>query len=70
MVYDCSKDLAFDKNVKTLRKELERERGTFVFDPEQFKDRAHDFTVEGNRLSEEELLRYGKLATKLRAQFQ
>ena len=60
----------FDKNLKTLRRELERERGAFVFDPDSFKGQYAGFTVEAYRLTEAELHRYGRLATKLRQEFQ
>ena len=66
MVFDAQKDLKFDKNLKTLRRELAHSRGTFVFDPSDFNDQAQDFTIEGYRLSEVGLVEYAKLATQLR----
>ena len=37
LVYDCQSDLAFDKNVKMIRRELEQEVGSFVFEPDSLK---------------------------------
>ena len=37
MVYEAKKDLLFDKNLKTVRKELNHHMGQFIFDPEDFK---------------------------------
>ena len=56
----------FDKTLKTIRKEMDSDRGEFVFDPDDFKDIASTFEVESYRLPEEGLLEYAKLATKLR----
>ena len=66
MVYESLKDLQFDKNQKTLRKELNHSRGEFTFDPDDFKETAKTFTVESFRLPEDGLLEYAKLATRLR----
>jgi hypothetical protein len=38
MVYDGMADLKFDKNLKTIRKELTVDTGGFVFDPDSFKE--------------------------------
>ena len=38
MVYDAGEDLKFDRTLKVIRKELEHNRGQFVFDPADFKD--------------------------------
>ena len=37
MVYQAAEDLKFDKTLKTMRKELDHERGKFIFDPDDFK---------------------------------
>lgn len=70
MVFDSKNDLRFDKNLKALRKELDHNRGEFIFDPDSLRGEAADYTVEAYRMPEEELLQYAKLATKLRQQFQ
>ena len=70
MVFDASKDLKFDRNVKALRSELTHNRGTFAFDPSDFNGQSQNFTIEGYRLTEEGLKEYGKLATQLRRRFQ
>ena len=66
MVFDAAEDLKFDKTLKTIRKEMDSDRGQFVFDPDDFKEAAKSFEVESYRLPEEGLLEYGKLATQLR----
>ena len=69
MVFDAAEDLKFDKTLKTIRKEMDSDRGQFVFDPDDFKEAAKSFEVESYRLPEEGLLEYGKLATQLRQGF-
>ena len=68
-LYDGDKDLVWDKNLKTIRKEATRGGGEFVFDPDSLREEAKGFTVEAYRLGQDELLEYGKLATRLRAAF-
>ena len=69
MVYDGTKDLAFDKNLKVIRKQAAVDGGEFLFDPSSFKEEARTFSIESSKLSQEELLKFGKLATELRARF-
>lgn len=66
MVYNGEEDVRFDKNLKAIRKEVSQANGTFVFDPEDFKEDAKSFSVEAYRLPEEGLLEYARLATNLR----
>ena len=68
-LYDGDKDLVWDKNLKTIRKEANRGGGEFVFDPDSLREEAKGFTVEAYRLGQDVLLEYGKLATRLRADF-
>ena len=49
-IFDGQKDLQFDKNQKTLRGELNHNRGSFVFDPDDFKEESQSFAVESYRL--------------------
>ena len=69
MVYDGTKDLAFDKNLKVIRKQAAVDGGEFLFDPSSLKEEARTFSIESSKLSQEELLKFGKLATELRARF-
>ena len=69
MVYDATEDLRFDKNLKVIRKEVSQSGGKFLFDPEDFKVDAKSFRVAEYKLSEEGLLEYARLATRLRTQF-
>lgn len=66
MVYEGQKDLLFDKNQKTLRRELSHDRGQFVFDPEDFKGQSKNFKIESFRLPEDGLHEYARLASRLR----
>ena len=70
MVYEANKDLKFDKGLTMVRRELQTAGGQFIFDPADFKDMAAGFKVDDYRLPEEGLLEYGRIATKLRQQFQ
>ena len=70
MVYEAEKDNQFDKNLRVIRKELEHDRGQFVFDPDQYKNIAKQFEVESYRLPKEGLLEYARLASRIRSQFQ
>ena len=69
MVYQTAEDLKFDKTIKTIRNELDHNRGEFVFDPDQFKEVAQNFDVESYRLPEAGLLEYAKVTTRLRKEF-
>ena len=52
MVFDAAEDLKFDKTLKTIRKEMNSDRGQFVFDPYDFKEVAKSFEVESYWLPE------------------
>ena len=69
MVFDSTKDLAWDKTLKVIRRETNVRGGEFVFDPESFKEEARSFRLEAHRLSQQALVEYGKLATHLREHF-
>ena len=51
MVYDGTKDLAWDKNLKVIRKEANVQGGEFVFDPDSLKEEAKTFKLETHRIS-------------------
>ena len=51
MVYESSKDLIYDKSLKTIRKESSQRGGEFVFDPDSLREEAKGFRVETSRLS-------------------
>ena len=69
MVYQAAEDLKFDKTLKIIRKELEHDRGEFVFDPDHFKDVSKTFDIESFRLPKEGLLEYARVASRLRNLF-
>ena len=70
MIYDGMEDLRFDQNLQTFRKETSHARGSFIFDPEDFKEESKSFLVQPYQLPKEGLLEYAKLATQLRQKFQ
>ena len=51
MVYEGSKDLKWDKTLKTIRKEADFNGGEFIFDPDSLREEAKEFRVETSRLS-------------------
>ena len=51
MVYDGTKDLRFDRDLKTIRKEASVQGGEFVFDPDSLKEEAKTFRLDTSRLS-------------------
>ena len=51
MVFDGTKDLRFDRDLKTIRKEASVQGGEFVFDPDSLKEEAKTFKLETSRLS-------------------
>lgn len=55
MVYESSKDLRYDRSLKTIRKEVSQLGGEFVFDPDSLREEAKTFCVATSRLGEEEL---------------
>ena len=66
MVYEGNKDLKFDKSLKTIRKETNTSIGSFIFDPDSFKEQARFFNLKTYQLTQEELIHYAKLASRLR----
>ena len=69
MIYDSAPDLDFDKNLKKIRKEINRDPGQIIFDPSTYKSVETFLTMEANKLQAEEFEQYAILATDLRAQF-
>ena len=69
MIYDSAPDLDFDKNLKKIRKEINRDPGQIIFDPSTYKSVETFLTMEANKLQAIELEQYAIIATDLRAQF-
>ena len=69
MVYDATKDIHADKSLMTIRKEIAVTRGQFEFDPDSFKEEAKYFKIEDHYLSQEDLIDYAKIASRLRQEF-
>ena len=51
MVYDGTKDLNWDKNLKVIRTQTNVQGGEFVFDPDSLKDEAKMLRLDTYRLS-------------------
>ena len=67
--FDIEKDLDTDKVLKAVRKGSTRENGDFLFDPDLWKGKTEELTIDKYKLSEDELRLYGKTATEIRQRF-
>ena len=55
-----------DKYLKQIRKDVARQPGTLLFDPETFRDMSDELTLVRHALSQAQLLEYAKVASKVR----
>ena len=67
--FDIEKDLDTNKVLKAVRTGSTRENGVFLFDPDLWKGRTEELTIDNYKLSEDELRLYGKTATEIRQRF-
>lgn len=67
--FDIEKDLDTDKVLKAVRKGSTRQNGDFLFDPDLWKGKTEELTIDNYKLSEDELRLYGKTATEIRQRF-
>ena len=65
-VFDIEKDLASDNSLKAVQRMSTRKLGEVLFDPDEWKGKGDDLTIEYHKLSSGQLLNYAKLATKVR----
>ena len=68
-VFDIEKDLEKDKVLKAVRAGSNRESGEVIFDPDEWKGRSDELTIEQSKLSEGELWKYALMATEVRQKF-
>ena len=64
-VKDVEADILTDKTMQQIRRSSVRETGTLIFDPEEFKQQQEPLTIANYQLSREQLLKYGKKATRI-----
>ena len=69
-MFDIEKDLETDKVLKAVRKGSTRENGEFLFDPDLWKGKSDELTIEKCKLSDDELRAYAVMATEVRQKFQ
>ena len=65
-VFDIHKDLDADKALKAVRAGSVREKGTFLFDPDEWKRRGEELKIDQHTLQQDQLREYAVLASKLR----
>ena len=65
-VWDVEQDMMADKTLKQVRSVSVREPGELLFDPEAFREMGSELTIARHALSREQLLEYGRVATKVR----
>lgn len=68
-VFDIEKDLDTDKVLKAVRTGSIRDGGEILFDPDLWKGKDDELTIDGSKLPEDELRTYAKIATEVRQKF-
>ena len=68
-VFDIEKDLEADKTLKAVRLGATREKGELLFDPDEWKGKSEELTIDKCKLSIDELRVYAKIASELRTKF-
>jgi len=47
-IYDLQKDMEFDRNLKTIRKEVSHNTGSIIFNPDHYNGENFDFSLDKN----------------------
>ena len=68
-VYEHKADLVFNQKLADIRSAVTHDKGAYLFDTNEFLGQDFGNDLAAHRLPEEELIRYGELATKLREGF-
>ena len=68
-VFNIDLDVQSDSNIELVKKQLGSESSQLLFDPDEYRGNGEELTVLRQTLSEEELLRYAQMASRLRRQF-
>ena len=69
-VFDIEKDLVADKGLKAVRVGATRDDGEVLFDPDVWKGKGDELTINSCRLPEDELRTFAILATEVRQNLQ
>lgn len=65
-IYDMQTDLNTDRSLKAKRKELWSSRGLLIFDPDNFKSKMMDLSLDKHELSMEILIQFAEIAQNVR----
>ena len=68
--FDIEKDLDTDKVLKAVRTGSTRDNGEILFNPDFWKGKDDELTIDKCKLPEDELRTYAILATEIRQKFQ
>ena len=66
VVHSMHRDMKAENAKRLIRSFISGQRGVFLFDPEEYKRHDPTLTKELRKLSNEELLRYATMASKIR----
>ena len=69
-VFPIEQDLETDKVLKAVRSGATRVKGEILFDPDEWKGKHEELTIDKCRFPTDELQKYAKIATELRNKFQ
>ena len=66
--YNLQADMKRGYNFSYLRFNLPNDTDLMIFDPQSYKGKENLLTIDSQQLQQDELLAFGRLATKLRLQ--
>lgn len=69
-IYDLNQDINADNVKNQARAHLTNTPESCLFDPEKYNRQGYDYSLNKHRLTAEELMVYGQLATKIRTYFE
>ena len=67
--FNIEMDVQRDDDIDAVKRNLKLDSIPLLFDPDEYKDRKDELTIERQSLSIEELQEFAMLSTRLRAQF-
>ena len=67
--FNIEVDVQRDVDIDLVKKNLKLDSISLLFDPDEYKDKKDELTIERQSLSIEELQEFAMLSTRLRAQF-
>ena len=68
-VFDFEKDAKSDLTTSQARHHIQGQSGKCLFDPDEYGFKGVDYSMSTHRLTDENLRWYGRLASKVRKQF-